>query len=163
MWCSLFCTAAWIAIRRVFVDLSIKGCIFHWTQAIWRKVQDQGLATTYRMREAAHDYLRKLMALPFLPAAHIRPTFDKLRNKANTDPLKEVTSYINRQWIESSVFDIPSWSVFRQTVRTNNDVEGMLSYWYSKRNATKRQRTVLKYFAIFTTVAHSLVPGEMPR
>jgi len=29
-------------------------------------------------------------------------------------------------------------------------------------NATQPQRTVLKYFAIFQSVAHSLEPGETP-
>ncbi|KAH3887727.1 hypothetical protein DPMN_011746 [Dreissena polymorpha] len=38
-----FKQAAWLAVRRVFPGVTIKGCVFHWTQAVWRKVQDLGL------------------------------------------------------------------------------------------------------------------------
>ena len=31
-------------------DVEIKGCSFHWAQAVWRHVQDAGLAETYRKR-----------------------------------------------------------------------------------------------------------------
>jgi hypothetical protein len=39
-------------VRLVFPSLpslkSIQGCVFHWTQAIWRKVQAVGLTTPYQ-------------------------------------------------------------------------------------------------------------------
>ena len=30
--------AMWAALRIILPDVQIKGCVFHWTQAIWRKV-----------------------------------------------------------------------------------------------------------------------------
>ena len=30
--------AMWAALRIILPDMQIKGCVFHWTQAIWRKV-----------------------------------------------------------------------------------------------------------------------------
>lgn len=35
------------AMRKGFPTASIKGCVFHFTQAVWRKTQELGLKTTY--------------------------------------------------------------------------------------------------------------------
>ena len=53
----------WKAIRDVFPTASIKGCVFHFTQAVWRKTQELGLKTTYSQRGAEYRYIRMLMAL----------------------------------------------------------------------------------------------------
>ena len=37
----------WGAIRKVFLSVPIKGCLFHWTQAIWRNCQNLGLAVPF--------------------------------------------------------------------------------------------------------------------
>jgi len=38
-----FEATVWEAIRAEFTDTTIKGCTFHFSQAIWRKVQEVGL------------------------------------------------------------------------------------------------------------------------
>ncbi|XP_055998163.1 uncharacterized protein LOC125669439 isoform X2 [Ostrea edulis] len=55
------------AIRNEFPNTIIKGCAFHFGQAVWRKVQELGLRTTYSKRGPEYRYIRSLMALPFLP------------------------------------------------------------------------------------------------
>lgn len=120
-------SGAWLAIRRVFPTVAIKGCIFHWTQAVWRHVQSLGLARAYKEQQAVHSYIRQLLSLPFLPAQHIPDTFHHLRGRANTPQLRDLVDYMDRQWFRHRVFRVQDWSVFRRTVRTNNDVEGMLT------------------------------------
>ncbi|KAH3826578.1 hypothetical protein DPMN_128487 [Dreissena polymorpha] len=68
--------------------------------------------------------MRQLMALPFLPAAHIRETFAALRDRANTPQLDSLVTYMDRQWFQHVLFNPENWSIFRRSVRTNNDVEG---------------------------------------
>ena len=33
----------WAGAISVFPDCQMRGCVFHWTQAVWRKVQENGL------------------------------------------------------------------------------------------------------------------------
>ncbi|CAG2194182.1 unnamed protein product [Mytilus edulis] len=35
--------ATWVATRKVLPTVSIRGCAFHWGQAVWRKCQKLGL------------------------------------------------------------------------------------------------------------------------
>jgi len=39
--------AVWNAFRDVVSNVARKGCHFHWTQAIWWKVQDLGLTVIF--------------------------------------------------------------------------------------------------------------------
>ena len=54
------------------------------------------------------------MALPFLPHYEIRPMFVRLSVLAQTQPLRNLTDYIQEQWIESTIFTPKDWSVFKQ-------------------------------------------------
>jgi hypothetical protein len=75
-----------------------------------------------------HNYIRNLLALPFLPSSQIRRSFDELKTRANSEKLQELLQYMERQWLNNVVFDVPSWSVYRHDVHTNNDTEGNTSY-----------------------------------
>jgi len=52
LWPGCVMQAVWQAISAVFgSDVSVQGCFFHLTQNTWRKVQELGLAETYRNDE----------------------------------------------------------------------------------------------------------------
>ena len=42
-----FEVAMWTSIRNLYQSVRVHGCTFHWAQAMWRKVQQVGLATAY--------------------------------------------------------------------------------------------------------------------
>ena len=88
------------------------------------QVQDLGLVAAYSRDDGTYQYIKKLMALPFLPAPEIDPAFHRLRLKATTAVLEELVQYISETWISSVVFPPKDWSVYGQAIRTNNDVEG---------------------------------------
>lgn len=67
-----FEAAAWQAARTEFPGVNLRGCTFHWTQAVYRKAQAKGLQTAYEKDLNTRTYIQKLLALPLLPAQHIR-------------------------------------------------------------------------------------------
>ena len=46
------------------------GCVFHWTQCVYRMVLRLGLNATYLAAGDTYAFIRKLLALPFLSAEH---------------------------------------------------------------------------------------------
>ena len=38
-----FEAALWLALKDRFPRMPIQGCVFHWTQAVFREVQEHGL------------------------------------------------------------------------------------------------------------------------
>jgi hypothetical protein len=90
---------------------------------MFRKIQKSGLAVSYISKGNTYTFLRKLMALPFLPREHIPLAINKLKDSAQ-GRLQTVVRYVEKRWISSRIYPIASWCVFREAIRTNNDVEG---------------------------------------
>ena len=70
------------------------------------------------------------MALPFLPAEQIPSAFEALKAEVTTPKVTRFMEYVEANWINSTTFTPESWSVFKMSVRCNNDVEG----WHHKLN-----------------------------
>ena len=125
----------WLAANDIFgAEVELRGCLFHWNQAVFRKIQDAGLQKAFNTNRGVHSFCKLIMALPFLPAEWIEPVFIQLKRAAPTTTLNSLLSYIERQWIHSTTFPIASWSVYKRPFRTNNDVEG----WHHKLNVGSR-------------------------
>ena len=121
----------WRAASEVFgSDIELRGCLFHWNQALFRKIQDVGLQKAFHTNRVVNSYCKLVMVLPFLPAEWIEPVFQQLKRAAPSTSLNGLLRYIERQWINSTTFPVASWSVYKRPFRTNNDVEG----WHHKLN-----------------------------
>ena len=74
--------------------------------------------------EGTYCFVRKLLCLPFLPSNHIEPIFRAMCEFNTAQRLVPLLEYIDSTWMKSTVWPVECWSVFGQSVRTNNDVEG---------------------------------------
>ncbi|XP_041374141.1 uncharacterized protein LOC121387180 [Gigantopelta aegis] len=119
-----FETGMWKGLHEVYPGLQIKGCCFHWNQAVWRKVQGLGLAQQHIIGDGTCKFIKKVFAIRFLPSEHAEAAFDGLRRGTQVQGLVTLMDYVDRTWMRSSVWSVNAWSVFNQSVRTNNDVEG---------------------------------------
>ncbi|CAF5119642.1 unnamed protein product, partial [Rotaria magnacalcarata] len=57
------------------------GYLFHFSQAIWRQVQNKGLATKYREDECFRLKVKKLIALAFVPLDEVTTAFDLIADQ----------------------------------------------------------------------------------
>ena len=51
-------------------------------------------------------------------------TFDSLKPEAKMEPLQKFVSCIEENWICCTVWPLKCWSLFMQSIRTNNDIGG---------------------------------------
>ena len=107
-------------------------------------MQELGLQIAYRDDRGTHAFIRKVMALPFLEKADIRPQFERLQQNATTAPLREFANYVSSTWIESNTWPPSCWSVFLRSVRTNNDVEG----WHNGLNTRAQGKSQLPMYLL---------------
>ena len=67
------------AFRIAYPQLKNYACWFHFTQRIWAKTQKFGLAEGFRNKREIEKYIKQLVAIPFLPAPLIIPTFNLIQ------------------------------------------------------------------------------------
>ena len=92
-----FEAAMWQAASDVFPNVKLLGCVFHWAQAVWHKIQAVGLQGAYTNDTSTHSYLSKLLSLPYLPHEHINLAFYQLAAQAVTPALQEIYNYMPRR------------------------------------------------------------------
>ncbi|XP_063216682.1 uncharacterized protein LOC134527704 isoform X2 [Bacillus rossius redtenbacheri] len=112
------------AFRRVFPNVSVKGCWFHYAQAIFRRAQQLGMARTIRS-ETGETALKMLMALPLLPTdkiiSGVQTVEEYLLQENMMVTFQRLTQYIRDFWI--GVVTPSVLSVNGLEWRTNNAVE----------------------------------------
>ncbi|CAC5390748.1 unnamed protein product [Mytilus coruscus] len=79
----------------------------------------------------------KVLALPYLPAGHILPAYRQLTVPPTSPLLHQLMVYINRAWLQCSVWSVAQWSVYQLSIRTNNDDEGWHRRFNGKANGNK--------------------------
>ena len=146
-----FEAASWNAIRDLIPNIEVKGCLFHFAQAVYRKVKKLHLTNAYLYEIGTRQLCKHLMALPMLPEQHIVDAFHRITKYVVDDEtgglkqLKDLVEYMRSTWIESTQFPPSSWCWYRQAIRTNNDVEG----WHT-RLITSAEKGKLPFYKLIS-------------
>ena len=130
------------------LELTLNGCVFHHTHAIWRKIQSLGLQEAYNRRAATFNFCRRLMALAFLPAEYIPAQFEAIRCTNATGKFVELLDYFQRQWLNNTTIPVKAWSVFGRPIRTNNNVEG----WHKRINSQAHSQQSINMYLLIDTL-----------
>ncbi|KAJ8321509.1 hypothetical protein KUTeg_000936 [Tegillarca granosa] len=73
---------------------------------MWRKVQSLGLQVVYSERDDVSRFIRKLFAVPLIPAEHIPDAFEQLSSGLHPTQIVEILNYIHGTWKISSVWTV---------------------------------------------------------
>ena len=124
------------AIRNVYPSVNVVGCFFHFSQCVYRKVQDCGLQTEYREPDF-NLFVRMLVALAFVPVARVVDSFDALLEAHAPASAQPVIDYFEDTFIgrltrrnvrRQPLFSLDMWNVSGRVTdvlpKTNNSVEG---------------------------------------
>ncbi|KAE8746807.1 hypothetical protein FOCC_FOCC006442 [Frankliniella occidentalis] len=73
------------AAQASFPDCQLLGCLFHFGQVLWRKLQGEGLAVQYRAEasEQMRTDFHSLIAVAFVPVDDVEEAFDALAEVAD--------------------------------------------------------------------------------
>lgn len=138
------------AACEVFPDVSIKGCFFHYTQCIWRKVQNLGLATIYQSDPDLYKFVRRAAVLPLVPQTLIDDVWlEAMAHSPDTESARLFADYMVETWLEG-LFSRTSWNHFdTDGHRTTNHLEG----WHHKLNrlTMKAHPNVFELIAVLQT------------
>ena len=126
------------SVRTHFPNVVIGGCYFHFTQNLWRHIQQLGLAGPYQANPNLMQCIRCCFALGLLPPASVVNSFIILENSAATQlllatypNLRVFFDYVYNTYIIGGNYPLDTWNVFNRgmSVRTNNVVESYHSRW----------------------------------
>ena len=79
-----------------------------------------------------------------LPHNHIKAAFDRLAADVTEPLVLDLLGSIRSTWLNSSVWSVKDLSVFKQTIRTNNDVEAR----HRRLNSRARRESLPLYLLI---------------
>ncbi|XP_021368928.1 uncharacterized protein LOC110460379 [Mizuhopecten yessoensis] len=144
------------AAETVFPQASIKGCLFHYCNRIWRKVQKLGLADQYTNDNLLNLHIRRASALPLVPINQVDDVWFHAIEDYETDDAKitKFNDYVTEQWIG---METAKWNHY-STVgpRTTNHLEG----WHHKLN-NQLHRAHPNLYVIIEKLKHTQAANEI--
>lgn len=122
-----------------FPTITIRFCLFHMRQSLYRKLGEHNLKTKYDDEEDFNIKMKMLSALAFVPVEDVISVFDQLMDEQFSSDDAAVDNYliyfqntyigktIGRRFVRP-LFNIERWSQYdavkNNLPRTNNSVEG---------------------------------------
>lgn len=161
------------AITLVFPNTIIRGCYFHFGQAIWRKMCFFGLKRLYNSDVNFLKVVELISAIPLIPIEEINTAWVYIKTlypSRETDVLA-FFEYFESTWLENnqSMFNRKIWSHFNNyEARTNNAAEGFNSRLSRRLNKTHPSiyevLNILKQIQVVNELeVNCLILGNSPR
>lgn len=92
-----------MALNQVFPETSIQGCVFHFSQAIWRKIQNDGLTKLYTDDVDFKQLIRNFLNVVYVPINFLHDHYivakNKIINSKYSDKLNRFIGYFENTYM----------------------------------------------------------------
>ena len=128
------------AIQPLNGNIDVKGCFYHLSSNIWKKIQHLGFQERFQNEADFAIRLKMLAATAFLPPAQVINGFEELTNYLRDhygEEIEDLLEYFQDSYIgrfrrnaprHPPLFALELWNMYHRTddelPRTNNSVEG---------------------------------------
>ena len=98
------------AVQDVFPGVIIKGCGFHWSQCLLRKIKNIGMTKLYREHEGVRSICKQLMSLNLIPWQKVQLCWENLvqqgkdlkLKRCDAEKLVKFLKYVKFYWIQNN-------------------------------------------------------------
>ena len=125
------------ALRSTWPNVTVEGSFYHLSQAIYRKVQNEGLASLYASNDDFPVYIKMIAALAFIPPANAVSVFEDLReilptiaepicNYFEDNYIGTLRGRVGTQYRQTPRFPVSLWNVYNRVdadLPLNNFIE----------------------------------------
>ena len=116
--------------------VQVKGCLFHYCQALFRKVQNLGLSEAYGQEDSEiRKTIKRCFALSLVRAEDFDMAWELIAGNAPPDvKMTRFLDYITDTWVDeaNALFPMHIWNHFNNlSIRTNNHLESQHSRFNS--------------------------------
>lgn len=133
-----FETSAMLAAQKAFPEATLRGCIFHFKQAVLRKAKKLGLSKKSML---SRGHVKRCMALAYLPMTCRSDGWLYVLSQCLkiNDKIAEFNMYFENTWLQSFLND--KWCFNGVRHKTNNCIES----WNSRLNKKINGKPNLAY------------------
>lgn len=123
------------AIRNFNQDIEIKGCLFHFGQCLWRRIQFHKLGQLYNEDQHFKINFNRIKSLAFLDPSEFAEAVPILLEELlilENDDVNQLIMYLELNWLNHDArFPWSMWNhASNESARTTNAVEG----WHNRLN-----------------------------
>lgn len=131
--------AAFLAIKEIYPQTQIMGCFFHFTQILYRKIQNNGQMNEYKRNPFFREAFKMVIALSTVPLSALEEESKKLESlilrNNNLNSFVNFWLFFKQNYLKNlnnpqltSIFSVEFWSIRKRLIlsipRTTNALEG---------------------------------------
>ena len=110
-------------------ETEIRGCNFHYSQCIFRKVQSLGMQREYlTARSKVRIFSKMAISLSHVPPSRLKEAYFVMKNLEFTEEKelefqKNMLAYLNMQWLNNPSMPVEKWNCFRRKNNLSNNCQ----------------------------------------